>query len=54
MGREGRALSGCGMHPRYNHFDSEDVGNMFLRNVIDLHQYVTLQLQMIGSERLHL
>ena len=53
-GREGRALSGCGVYSHPNHFDSEDGDNMFLRNVIHLQNYMTLQLQMTESENLHL
>jgi len=53
-GREGRSLSGCGMHSHCNHFDSEDGDRMFLRNVIHLQNYMTLQLQTTESEHLHL
>ena len=42
------------MHSYCNHFDSEDGDSMFLRNVIHLQNYMTLQLQMTESEHLHL
>ena len=53
-GREGRALSGCGVYSHRNHFDSEDGDSMFLRNVIHLQNYMALQLQLTESEHLHL
>lgn len=51
-GREGRALSGCGVYSHPNHFDSEDGDSMFLRNVIHLQNHMTSQLQMTESENL--
>ena len=42
------------MHSNCNHLDSEGGGSMFLRDVIQLEDYMALQLQMSESEHLHL